>query len=235
MSGRPTSQVGIVVTDPQRAAGWQERLFGAQRAAAPAHGARMVLGRTALLLVESEQDAEALRRPADEVGACHVCVGVPDIREAGERLRSEGLEPSTPPTEIATGLWSLYFRDHDGLQYQLLETGKAASIHHFAYNVSSLDETLEWYARVLGITPTYRSESSGPQVPRMLGAGDSSFQVALLPLDEIQLELMEWQRAGSPAQHPGDRDVGAWQLGDAQSGSLVTDPDGQTLFVPGQA
>ena len=41
----------------------------------------------------------------------------------------------------------------------------------------------------------------GPR--RMLGAGDSSYRVALLPLGEIQLELMEWQRAGSPERHPG--------------------------------
>lgn len=216
----PVHQVGIVVSELERTVGWQERLLGARRdgapTAIPAGAARCAftsLGGTRLLLVEPlVRGAGPPPARADQVGACHVCIAVPDVREAHDRLRRHGVRTSTPPAEILAGVWSVYFRDPDGVQYQLLQLGEGAAIHHLAYTVSSLERTLEWYERVLGLAPTYRSESSGALVSRMLGVADASYQVALLPVGEIQIELMEWRPsrpAGAPA---GAWDVGGWHL-----------------------
>ena len=236
--------VEILVSSVERAVDFHERAFGAVD--------------TCFRLREAPgaEGPGALR--SDEPGAYHVCLAVPDVQAAYERLERMGVPTSAPPTELLPGLWSVYFRDPDGVQFQLLQVAGGPVIHHVAFNVADLDRSLAWYEGLLGVAPVYRGAASGALTSRLLEVPDASYTVALLPVGGIQLELMQWSPPGAARSRRGPDDVGAWRLAleladphEAQvrltdagyhvqattpSSCSITDPDGVRLeLVAGHA
>jgi catechol 2,3-dioxygenase-like lactoylglutathione lyase family enzyme len=149
---------------------------------------------------------------ADEPGAFHVCLGVPDVQAAYVRLEREGIATSAPPAELLPGLWSVYLRDPDGVHVQLLQVAGDPALHHVAFNVADIDRSLDWYRRLLGVAPAYRGAASGELTSRLLEVPDAGYAVALLPVGGIQLELMQWSHARAAHAPRGREDVGAWSL-----------------------
>ncbi len=218
----------IVVSDVERAVAWHERVLGATR---EGRGCTSIGGASFRLVEVAAGTGERSALRADEVGACHVCVAVPDVQAAYERIRAGHVPTSTPPVELLPGLWSVYFTDPDGIRYQFLQRGDAPALHHFAYSVSDLDRTLAWYDRVFGIAPAYRGESSGDLVSRTLEVEAGAYRVALVPVGGVQLELMEWRSPGAAADRVPAGAVGDWRLGlacdaAAEPGQELLDPDG---------
>jgi catechol 2,3-dioxygenase-like lactoylglutathione lyase family enzyme len=190
--------VSLVVSDRERSLEWWERSLGIDPAEA---GVALVEGEPCVL-------------PNDRVGGMHICLQVPDVDESYRRLLANGVTPSTPPRELIPGVRSLYFREPDGIQLQLIERQGASALHHVAYSVSDLEATIAWY----GLEPSYRASATGPHIQEMLETAAESYDVALLPLGDLHLELMQWEDR-TPSGEP------TWQL-------VLRGADGATLLPP---
>jgi catechol 2,3-dioxygenase-like lactoylglutathione lyase family enzyme len=220
--------VGLVVSDLDRSLAWWEGAVGAESP-----------GAAGIELVEAAAAAAGpFALPNDSVGGMHVCLRVCDIGRAHVRLLANDVVPSTPPRELVPGVFSLYFRDPDGIQFQFIEAGEGIALHHFAYNVSDLDATLSWYSATFGLSPTFRSSSVGSHISELLGTVGAAYDVALLPVGDALLELMEWHDGTPPAARPGHGSPGAWHvalsvsdLQDVPAGGSCYDPDGFLVQV----
>jgi catechol 2,3-dioxygenase-like lactoylglutathione lyase family enzyme len=208
--------VGIVVSDLDRALEWWQRVVGAEvdgRDHQSLEVGSVALGGPSLKLVQAQaQPDKPYAYPNDRVGAFHVCLGVPEIHAFHERVTREGATASAPPAELIPGVWAFYFRDPDGVQVQALQAGAALTLHHVGFNVGSLDRSLSWWGRAFAATPTTRADSAGPQIPRMLEVETAGYEVALLPVGAVHLELMDWHTGASRPQL-GGLDPGSWHLG----------------------
>jgi catechol 2,3-dioxygenase-like lactoylglutathione lyase family enzyme len=209
----------LVVSNLERSLEWWERVVGADcgRPLAvpdlPTVAALVALGDAGIRLVEAPAQASAPFALAnDRIGAMHVCLGVPDMNKAHGRLQENGVTPSTPPRELVPGVWSLYFRDPDGIQLQLIQAGDRLGLHHVAYNVSDLETTLSWYGSTFGLVATHRSTASGTHIAEMLETANASYSVALLPIGETLLELMHWDTWTPPLARRRTYDHGAWHI-----------------------
>jgi catechol 2,3-dioxygenase-like lactoylglutathione lyase family enzyme len=200
----------IAVSSSERAVAWLERALGATRR----DDRSAVLGATSFRFTDPVVPTRQRKAPpANEVGACHICIGVPDVQAAYRRLLAHDVPTSTAPVELLPGLWSVYFADDDGVRYQLLQRPGDPELHHFAYSVSDLDRTVVWYETVFGVVPTYRGEASGDLVSRTLEVADGAYRVALVPLVGAQLELMEWLPTHPASSSAGSGAVGTWSVG----------------------
>jgi catechol 2,3-dioxygenase-like lactoylglutathione lyase family enzyme len=227
-----SGDVEIRVSDLERAIDFQERALGAVRVPGRAGSAGAVtrVGHARFLLLETPGAERPRALRADAAGAYHVCVSVPDVHDAHARLVAAGVETSTPPAELLPGLWSVYLRDPDGVHYQLLQAAGDSTVHHVAVNVARLDRSIAWYERQPGAALVYRGSASGELTSRLLEVPGASYDVALLSLTGVLLELMQWTSPPATDAPRGDRDVGALRLflELASSASLV-DPDGLRL------
>jgi catechol 2,3-dioxygenase-like lactoylglutathione lyase family enzyme len=219
-TGPTIEEIALAVSDVERAVAWHERALGSTRDG----DASTALGDTTFRFTPGAGGAAQ----ANQVGAFHVCIAVPDVAAAYARLRELGVSPSTEPVEVLPGLWTVYFTDPDGIRYQFLEHPGASRVHHFAYSVSNLAGTLEWYARTFGVEAGYRGEAAGERVSSTLEVEPgAAYRVALVPLGEGHLELMEWAGGGEPAP-------GGWELvlrGAGLGPVELRDPDGMRLLV----
>jgi catechol 2,3-dioxygenase-like lactoylglutathione lyase family enzyme len=238
----------IVVSSSERAVAWQERVLGATRH----DGSVAAVGATSFRFSEPAGGSQPRTAPpANEVGGCHVCIGVPDVEAEYRRLLAHDVSTSTAPVELLPALWSVYFTDPDGVRYQFLQRPGPPALHHFAYSVSDLDRTVAWYETVFGAVPGYRGEASGDLVSRTLEVVDGAYRAALVPLGGLQLELMEWLPSHPASSAGSSGAVGDWsiglrvadlaalreKLGDADGvahvgeGFVIEDPDGMRLVV----
>ena len=64
-------------------------------------------------------DAYTLR--TCDVGAFHTCLQVDDLRQTYADMLELGVEFAAPPAEVAQGAWYTYFRDCNGLQFELVQ------------------------------------------------------------------------------------------------------------------
>jgi catechol 2,3-dioxygenase-like lactoylglutathione lyase family enzyme len=140
---RGVHHVGVPVRDLQRSLAFYRDIFGiepdfvvesegpevdaaVQLPDVRVTAAFLTLGNTFLELLEYRQPvgADFALRNCD-VGAVHVALEVGDVAAAHEQLRAEGIEFSSPPTLIEEGELAghrfAYFRDHDGIQFELFE------------------------------------------------------------------------------------------------------------------
>jgi catechol 2,3-dioxygenase-like lactoylglutathione lyase family enzyme len=132
--------VGIPVRSMEVSLAWYKNLFGIEPDfVSPARGpevdqtvqledvrmrfAFLDLGNCILELLEYENPSGAdFRLRNCDIGATHVCFEVEDIQKAYEDLRSKGVEFSIGPTRgdgAIEGQFYCYFRDPDGLQFEL--------------------------------------------------------------------------------------------------------------------
>jgi catechol 2,3-dioxygenase-like lactoylglutathione lyase family enzyme len=207
--------VSLVVSDLERSVAWWQRALGADP------------GGIGIELVQAPAASSAERVAAnDTVGGLHVCLQVPDIEESYLRLLANDVTPSTPPRELIPGVQSLYFRDPDGIQLQLIQSGDRLGLHHVAFNVSDLETTLAWYRSTFGLAPTYRSTAAGAHISEMLQTASSSYSVALVPVGSVLLELMQWDEGPPPESAP------TWHLALTGGRALSHhDPDGFLVQV----
>jgi catechol 2,3-dioxygenase-like lactoylglutathione lyase family enzyme len=219
----------VVVSDVERAVAWHEAVLGATRAG----DGRTSIGGASFRLIEATAGTRGPAPAADRVGSCHVCIAVPDVHAAYARLLAYDVPASTEPLELIPGIWSVYFHDPDGIRYQFVQRAGPSGLHHFAYGVADLDATLEWYAQRFGSAPTYRNDASGELVSRTLEVEDGAYRVALVPLGDVHLELMEWRSAAAAGPPLGAGEVGTWQLGvrSADAPGELADPDGMRLLL----
>jgi len=140
---RGVHHVGIPVRNLERSLAWYRDLFGIEpdftveaegddtSAAVQLEDARitaafLTVGNTILELLEYHHPrGEDFSLRNCDVGAVHVCLEVESVDAAYERLRSSGAEFSAAPATIPEGPLAghrfAYFRDPDGVQFELFE------------------------------------------------------------------------------------------------------------------
>jgi catechol 2,3-dioxygenase-like lactoylglutathione lyase family enzyme len=140
---RGVHHVGVPVRSLERSLAFYRDMFGVeptfqvesegpevdanlQLEGAKVSAAFVPLGNTILELLEYQNPVGedfALRNC--DVGAIHVALDVADIDAAYEELRAKGADFSSAPTVIPEGELEgyrfCYFRDHDGIQFELFE------------------------------------------------------------------------------------------------------------------
>ncbi len=140
---RGVHHVGVPVRSLERSLAWFRDAFGIEpelvvesegpetSAAVQLEGARigaafLDIGNTIIELLEyREPVGEDFRLRNCDVGAVHIALEVASIHDAHERLRELGAAFSVPPTRIEDapleGHWFCYFRDPNGIQYELFQ------------------------------------------------------------------------------------------------------------------
>jgi catechol 2,3-dioxygenase-like lactoylglutathione lyase family enzyme len=143
VSLRGLNHVGIPVRDLRRSLAWYREMFGIEpefvvEAEGPETSAAVQLEDarvTAAFLDVGGSYLELLQyhNPVGEdftlrncdVGAVHVCLVVDSIHAAYERLLAGGANFSAPPAKMEEGALAgysfAYFRDPDGIQFELFE------------------------------------------------------------------------------------------------------------------
>ena len=154
----------------------------------------------------------------NDVGAFHICLRTADIATADAHLRGLGVLPSSAPTRSEVGPILLYFRDPDGIQYQLIELPGARNppaapeLHHVGVTVADLDASVAWLTDVLGAGAPMRSSSAGAVVSTMLEVPDAAYDVALVPVGGLLIELMSFRAPAGRTVLPPAGGVGAMRL-----------------------
>jgi len=194
--------VGYAAGDPERTRRWlREVLEGGDEVA-----------------LETATGAGAYTTANNDVGAFHICLRTADIAVADARLRAHGVRPSSAPTRSEVGPVLLYFRDPDGVQYQLIELPGAEDaparpqLHHVAVTVADLEAAVEWLTDTLGAGPPMRSSASGEGVSQMLEIPGAAYDVALLPVGGLLLELMAFRVPAGRDAPPAPGGVGCMRL-----------------------
>jgi len=155
----------------------------------------------------------------------HVAIVVSDIGAAYTRLSGYSFKPISergpqrlPPN---TGsVTSFKFRDPDGHPVELIhfpagagnaiwqqKQGLFCGIDHSAIDVADMEQSIDFYTNLLGLTVASRSVNSGPEQTRLDHARDVLVDVvALLPAmeDTPHVELLGYER---PAGHSIPPDV----------------------------
>jgi catechol 2,3-dioxygenase-like lactoylglutathione lyase family enzyme len=221
--------VGLGVADIQRSLDWYEENLDAVRmrdvpeaTTAGVPIAFVSLGNHELEFVESRPRDRRTPTRGSDVGAAHIAIHVPDIGPIYERIARNGGKPSTEPSELLPGVLSFYCQDPDGFRVQLIQlpasNGEAHGLryangfHHVAFTVSDLERVLGWYSRLLGLQVGTRTTGGGDLVSRMFEVSEGAYDVALIPIGDTFLEIMEW--ATSPAaEAPAGPGTVAWHLG----------------------
>ncbi|MBM3678226.1 MAG: hypothetical protein FJW96_10150 [Actinobacteria bacterium] len=141
--------VGVPVRSMERSLAWYKAVFGIEPVASmvadgegPSRAVQLAdvvveaafldVGNTILELLEYRnpvgedfrtQDGYRLRNC--DVGAIHIALHVEDIEETYAALEARGADFSCPVTEIPEGEWAgmkfAYFRDPDGIQFELIQ------------------------------------------------------------------------------------------------------------------
>lgn len=131
--------LGLAVADLDATLAWYRKVFGVEpdsietianatqstMAELPDVELRLAfvhLGGTRIGLSEylSPRGAEYALRTCD-VGASHICIHVEDIHQAYEDMRALDVAFVAPPAEVGEGAWYTYFRDPNGLQFEMVQ------------------------------------------------------------------------------------------------------------------
>lgn len=140
---RRVNHVGVPVRSLDETIAWYKDIFdieprfrlsggGAEiEAVVDVEGAVMdcaffVIGNTGIEFIEYlEPKGRDFELRNCDVGAMHICFEVDDLQAVYERLKAHGVEFSTPPRDTTDGplegLAFVYFRDLQGLQFELFQ------------------------------------------------------------------------------------------------------------------
>lgn len=194
--------VELAVENPARARDWQREALGACISA---------------LVLRTAHESDQRRLSNNEVGAVHICLRTSDIVAAYERLRRNGATFTTEPQPASPTAAVAYFRDPEGVQFQLLQlsSGPLAGgpaprpvaeavgvFHHVGVTVADVDVAVQWLGTLLGLTPVVRARASGPAAALMLGLKDCDYRAVVLTTGDQWLELMEFERPAGNAEPP---------------------------------
>jgi catechol 2,3-dioxygenase-like lactoylglutathione lyase family enzyme len=136
--------VGITVRDMEESLQWYERVFEVEREfiaygsgpelsdALAVPGAKLSfaflrLGSCVVELLHYDNERElSYDRSNADVGSTHVCINVPDMQQAYEKLQAKGVQFLAPPLDIDDGPLAgcsfAYFTDPNGVTLELFHS-----------------------------------------------------------------------------------------------------------------
>lgn len=85
-------------------------------------------------------------------------------------------------------------------------------MHHIGMPVRSMEASLAWYQDVFGLEPEFIQTSEGPDLERTVQLPDPKLRFAFLPLPNVILELLEYERPAGADFTLRNCDVGAIHL-----------------------
>lgn len=87
-------------------------------------------------------------------------------------------------------------------------------LNHFAFTVSNLERSVDFYCDVLGLTrPEGVNEANGSWISNVVGHDDVRMRVVFLGIQDTYLELIEYERPrGDPASNGRPWDAGNGHL-----------------------
>jgi catechol 2,3-dioxygenase-like lactoylglutathione lyase family enzyme len=67
-------------------------------------------------------------------------------------------------------------------------------LHHIGIPVRSIERSLAWYGRLLGLEPDFLDVAEGPPTNQIVQLDDVRLRFAFLPLGDTMIELLEYER-----------------------------------------
>jgi catechol 2,3-dioxygenase-like lactoylglutathione lyase family enzyme len=146
------------------------------------------------------------RREASEAGLAHVCIQSRDLQPTRERLESQGVVFTSPPSDLGTGIAYSYGRDPD---QNLLETeavpgtptDPAAWVGHVAFVTADLERLTGFYSELVG-----RPVVGGARLPprpafdEITGLKGVDLSAAWIPGLNVGLEFWRYHNPPTVAQ-----------------------------------
>lgn len=194
-------------------------------------------GDDAVTLLGAPPGAKPYTVANNDIGAFHVCLRTADIHADYVRLTERGIATSTPPQQSPVGPILLYLRDPDGIQYQLLEMPgepmepARPSLHHIGLTVSDLEAAVAWFRDELGGGEPMRASAIGEAPGQMLEVPGAAYDVALLTVGGMLLELMRFSAPPGAMLPPAPDGLGAVRLTFAGPPCRSAPPDGLDVHM----
>ena len=82
-------------------------------------------------------------------------------------------------------------------------------LHHVGITVRDLDESLQWYEHVFGVTPELVAHGSGPELSRAVGVPDTDLRFAFLRFGSAVVELLHYDNERDDTFNRSNADVGS--------------------------
>jgi catechol 2,3-dioxygenase-like lactoylglutathione lyase family enzyme len=82
-------------------------------------------------------------------------------------------------------------------------------LHHVGITVRDLEESLEWYERVFGVTPELVAHGSGPELSKAVGVPDTDLRFAFLRFGSTVVELLHYNNERDDTFDRSNADVGS--------------------------
>lgn len=109
-------------------------------------------------------------------------------------------------------------------------------IHHFAFTVSDLEASAEFYGRYFGLREISRHDHEGPEISGALAVEGAELTTLMLSGDNCVLELTRYRRPGGRPYALCNCDVGAphvcFEVEDAAATRARMEADGVDLTSP---
>jgi catechol 2,3-dioxygenase-like lactoylglutathione lyase family enzyme len=157
---------------------------------------------------------------ANHVGFHRIAIAVPDLDAAYARAREEGAfcyaSPMEYPIDPEAGVHVRMFTclDPDGVAVEFFERPdvEASQLFHVNINCTDLEQTIEWYERVMGMQVRGRSQPGAVSGQGLGLAGEVEWDARLLwpeGQSAFAIDLLEWKQpkpvgtAYSEANHLG--------------------------------
>lgn len=83
------------------------------------------------------------------------------------------------------------------------------SLHHVGITVRDLEESLQWYERIFGVTREFVAQGSGPELSQAVGVPDADLRFAFLRLGSCVVELLCYNNERRDSFHQSNADVGS--------------------------
>lgn len=177
---------------------------------------RLEGGRGAIVLhpAGGPPPAETLR--ACVAGIAHVCIQSTDPQRVWSQLADRGMRWNDELVGLGTGYTYAYGYDREGNLVELEGTGQAwedreSWLAHAAIVTPDMDGAMDFYARLMGVTPHGAGRYSHPNMGRVAALERVDARAAWLATSGLTLEL--WHYIEPATEPPAARTTGYKRLG----------------------
>ena len=85
----------------------------------------------------------------------------------------------------------------------------SGDLHHVGITVRDMEESLQWYEGVLGVTPEFVAHGSGSDLSKAVGVPDCNLRFAFLRFGSCVVELLHYENDREDTFDRSNADVGS--------------------------
>lgn len=82
-------------------------------------------------------------------------------------------------------------------------------VHHVGITVRDMEESLQWYERMFGVTPEFIAHGSGSDLSKAVGVRDCNLRFAFLRFGSCVVELLHYDNEREDTFDRSNADVGS--------------------------